>query len=85
MADNSMLDIALEDDNNVWWTIIDAAEFWSLVLLACAKSAVVSALAYRHVELDETKPWKFDSHFESILNVTCTFWGKLRPIIECLL
>ena len=82
MADNSILEIALEDDNNVWWTIIDAVDFWSLVLLASAKSAIVSSLAYRHVELDETKPWKLESQFESVLNVSCTFWGKPGPIIE---
>ena len=84
MADNSILEIALEDDNNVWWTIIDAVDFWSLALLACAKSAIVSNLAYRHVGLDETKPWKFESqsHSESVLNVSCMFWGKPGPIIE---
>ena len=75
MADNSILEIALEDDNR-------CRGFRSLVLLACAKSAKVSSLAYRHVELDETKPWKFESHSESVLNVSCTFWGKPGPIME---
>ena len=54
MADNSVLEVALDADNNVWWTIIDAAGFWSLVLLACEKITVLFVLVYRHLELDET-------------------------------
>ena len=56
MADiNSILKIALDADNNVWWTIIDAADFVVLVLIARKQNAGVSILAYRHLELDETK------------------------------
>ena len=32
MADNSVLEIALDADNNVWWTIIDAAAFVALLV-----------------------------------------------------
>ena len=50
-----ILQIALDADN-VWWTIINANyNFVVLVLLTCEKSAVFSVLAYRHLELDETK------------------------------
>ena len=34
MADNSILKIALDADNNVWWTIIDAADFVILHTIA---------------------------------------------------
>ena len=49
MADNSILKIALDADNNVWWTIIDSADLVVLVLIACKQSAGVSILAYRRL------------------------------------
>ena len=72
MADSSVLEVALDADNNVWWTIIDAADFWSLVLLACEKITVVFVLVYRHLELDETNTWKLEPSSRRVLNVSCT-------------
>ena len=43
MADNSVLEIALDADNNVWWTIIDAA---TLVLIACEQIKVLEYLVW---------------------------------------
>ena len=82
MADNSVLEIALDADNNVWWTIIDAAAFMALVLIACEQSAGVSSLACMHLELNEPKAWNFESSFGSVSKVSCAFWRKLRPIID---
>ena len=36
------------------------------------ESAGVSILAYRHLELDETKLWNFEPSSGSVLNVSCT-------------
>ena len=71
MADNSILEIALDADDNIWWMIIDTTNSWSLVLLACEKSAIASILAYRHLELDETMPWNLELSSGSVLNVSC--------------
>ena len=73
MADNSVLEIALDADNNVWWTIIDAAVFVALVLIACEQSAEVSSLACMHLEIDEPKAWNFEPISGSIPKVSCAF------------
>ena len=39
--DNSALEIILEADNKVWWTIIDADDDALVVLIACKASAKV--------------------------------------------
>ena len=82
MDDNSALEITLEADNKVWWTIIDADDSALLALIACKTSAKVTSQAYRHLEVVKTKTWNFELPPESVLNVTCAFWGKLGPIIE---
>ena len=82
MADNSILEIALDADNNVWWTTINAAAFVSLVLIACEQTAGVSSLACMHLELNEPKDWNFESSFGSVSKVSCAFWHKLRLIID---
>ena len=82
MTDNSLLEITLDANNNVWWMIIDAAAFVALVLIACEQSAGVSSLACMHVELNEQKAWNFEPSFGSISKVSCVFWHKLWPIIN---
>ena len=43
MDDNGALEISLEADNKLWWTIVDADDRAHLVLIACKTSGKVTS------------------------------------------